>query len=109
MRISKRLQNLVIPNGNTTSNELDSSNDDYRFARGFVLSGDSTYDGTITVEISLDDGATFQTLQSNGSDVNVVAGKALVITQAGWSKMRLVSSTAETADRTTLITAMEDT
>lgn len=60
--------------------------------------------GTITVEVSTDN-STFGTLQSPpGTDINIAAGKSIVLDEVYVRYVRLKSSGAEGADRTFQVT-----
>lgn len=105
MVISSKLTDLVIANGGTTSNVLDRA--DYRFMDEFLIGAPSALTGTITVEVSLDEGTTYHTLTSAGADINIAASKAVVIGAGGWDKLRLKSSGAEGGERTFEIKGIE--
>ena len=60
---------------------------------------------SVTIDVEpTDTGTSFVTLQSGGSDVVMVAGKATVISPVPFMQMRVVCSAAEGADRTFRVT-----
>lgn len=101
------LGSLVIANGGTTSDELGFNS--LRFARSVALTGDATAQtGTISVQVNpLRTGGTFTTLQSGGADVTLTAQKTTVISPIPAARLRLVSSSAEAAERRFTVTIDE--
>ena len=93
-----KLVDLVIPNSAAVSNVIDSER--YRFADRFLIGSPSALTNTITIEVSIDKGTTYHTLQSAGSDITLGAGDITVVLAGGWDKMRLASSGNEGAERT---------
>ncbi len=93
-----KMQDFVIPNGTAVSNNI--SSDRYRFADRFLIGAPSALTGTITIEISIDGGTTYHTLQSAGSDITLGAGDITVVLAGGWDNMRIASSGNEGAERT---------
>lgn len=55
---------------------------------------------TLQVANSTSTGATFATLQSGGSDITLVSGKALVVTPIPFVQLRLAGNSTEAASRT---------
>lgn len=107
MEHSYNIPDLVILNAATESNALDKSTY-YRRASGFTIGGPAALTGAITVLVSIDGGSTYQTLQSNGSDINIAAGKAISLRHKGWTHMKLKSTVGEGADRAFKVTVNED-
>jgi len=68
-------------------------------ARGLCIGAPATAIGTLTVEVSFDDGETFFTLRSGGADVNLAVGKATPLDFVGWTAMRLSSTLEQTSDQ----------
>lgn len=90
---------LTISNGDTESSELDLKG---TAKRQWVMkiSGPSALTGTITIQTAEKTGGTYNTLQSGGSDINVSAGKQVIIDPLIAGALKLVSSGAEGDDRT---------
>ena len=93
---SVALTDLTIANGGTTSNALTAN--DLKFIRSVTIQGPSALTGTVTVQVSLD-GTNFVALQSAGSDVTVTAAKALILSPLPVRGLRVVSGSAEGAER----------
>lgn len=102
---SYHLPDLVIANGQTESNVLTKA--DFHGAAQFVIGAPATLTGTVTISISLDDGVSYQTLQSDGTDIELAAAKATAILVEGWDRMKLASSLSEVAERTFKVKAIE--
>ena len=96
------LDNLVIANSGTTSNALTAN--DLKFVEGVTIFGPSALTGTATVQVSYD-GTNFLALQSGGADVTVTAAKALSINPLAAKGLRVVSGSAEGAERTMRVLA----
>lgn len=99
------LTDLVIASGTDESNVLDRA--EFKWADGFIIGAPGTLTGTITIEVSLDGGSTYHTLQSAGSDVAIGAGDAVTIDMKAWDKLRLASSGNEGATRTFKVKGFE--
>lgn len=80
---------LVIPISTQPSNAVDI--DAFGVARGFAIQAPATLSGTVTVEVSLDEGSSFAALQSGGVDITVGGGKCVVIDFMAWDQLRLNS------------------
>ncbi len=103
MMSSGRIRDMVIANGQSNSNALTG----IASATGFIIAAPAALTAACTVQVSLDDGVTWNTLQSNGSDVVVGAGKTIVITHGGWDQMRIHSAGAEGAQRNFQVNAVD--
>jgi len=103
------LKNFLIGNGTTTSNAIGGFED----AEALVIYAPAALTGTVTLQVAPDREASerdqsgaaaaaivWATMQSGGSDITIPAGKALTLTDIGFRQMRLVSGSAEGADRT---------
>lgn len=92
---------LTISSGSQNSGSSSLPNDLQRTDKNLLIVAPDTLDGTVTVEVDKDaQGNTFQTLQSPpGTDVEVPAGKAIMITELPLPDFRLHSSTSEGSDR----------
>lgn len=88
------LANLVIANNATDSNVVEVGR-----AKAVTVMAPGTLTGTITIQAS-DDGSTFYTLKSGGSDVSIGVNAAVTITDVGHKYLRVHSSGAEGAART---------
>ncbi len=80
---------LVIPSGQTDSNEVDI--DQFGVARGFAIQAPANLSGTCSVECSLDGGTTFGQLQSGAVDITAPQGKVTVIDFMAWDKLKIKS------------------
>lgn len=99
------LTDLTIANGGTTSNALTAN--DLKFVRSVAIQGPSALTGTATVQVSLD-GTNFHALQSGGSDVVVTAVKTLVVADVPMKGLRIVSGSAEGAERVFEVVALRE-
>lgn len=97
---------ISIANGGTTSGVL-AANPHYQNAKGLVIWGSAALTGTVTVQVSYD-GTTYAALQSSGADVTITAADATPITFQGWTHLRLVSGSAEGAQRDFIVRAVEN-
>ena len=92
------LGNMVIANGGTASGSLGGRL--LRTIRSLTIHGPSALTGTATLQ-SLDavGGSAWTPVQSGGSDVTVTAAKALVLTEVPFGTIRILSGSAESAER----------
>ena len=105
-RYLANLPNLVIANGATdTTTPITRYLDD---AKTLTIVAPSALTGTVTVQISVDDGTTYVDAGSGGSDITIGAGNAVTITDPSFNGLRVTSSIAEGAERTfTVIKSFE--
>lgn len=92
------INQVTISNGGTTSPAqpaLPTSP-----AQSLLIMAPAALTGTVSVEVAPVAGGTYRTLQSNGADVTIAAGKATQITVLCGCAWRLKSGSAEGADRT---------
>jgi len=93
--------NLVVTNGTAASNAVPAKAN-YSDAETLTIFAPSTLDaGTNTLEVEpTETGTSFVTLQSGGADINIAAGKAVVLTEIAWKQIRVKCGNNQTADRT---------
>ena len=91
------MPSMVTSSGATTSNAIRQFDD----AWALTIYSPATLTSTaVTIDVEpTSTGATFVTLQSGGTDVVMVAGKATVISPVPFMQMRVVSGAAEGDDR----------
>ena len=77
------------------------------YSASVTVQAPDTLTGTVTVLTSAD-GVAFATLQQNGTDVEIPAGKTTVLPPFTAHDMMLVSDAAEAADRDFFVTIQED-
>lgn len=107
MRKAFSAGSLVIANGAAVSGTaLDGS--DFKGARGLAIQAPVTLTGTCTVEVSLDGGVSYGTLQSGGADVELPAGGVVVIDAMVWDRLRIASSANEGGERTFIVKAVRE-
>jgi len=103
------LPNLVIASGQTNSNAISGAED----AEALTFYAPSALTGTITLQVAkeraVSEGGTaasvtWHTKQSGGADITIPAGKSITITDIGFRQFRLVSGSAEGAERTFKVT-----
>lgn len=94
---AQSLTDMVIASSGTESNVLDIA--ELNNAEKLIIYSPSALTGTITIEVSQDN-STFVTLQLNGSDINPAAGKATEVDKPAFRYMKLLSGSAEAAERT---------
>jgi len=100
------LGSLRILISGTESDVLDSKKT--RWMKGITIFAPASLTSTVTVKVSGDDGGSFQTLYSGGTQVEVPAGSAVAIDYVGWDALRLVSASAEAAERVFVIKGVEE-
>lgn len=101
---------LTIASGQTESGELNFSGHRGHTDEIHVVCQETTLTGTVTVEVSYDSGSSWRTLQSGGANVEVGADDSVVIrARPVWDRLRLVSGSAEGADRDFLVICAEAT
>lgn len=94
------IANLVISSSATGSNII-SGIKDARAISIYAPGSGATLTGTVKVQVYPTGGSTVpRDLTSAGADVTIQAGDCLVITDVAFWKLRLLSSTAEGAQRT---------
>ena len=95
-----RVQDLIVPNGTNVSNAIDKSQ--FGDAETLTIFAPATLDaGTNTLEIEpTETGTNFATMQSAGVDINIAAGKAVVLTEIAWKQIRVKMGGNQTAQRT---------
>lgn len=72
---------------------------------GLTIAAPATLTGTITVQtVPLEGSTSWTTLQQNGSDVTIAAGKTVPISVGAFRDMRIHSSGAEGGSRDFLLT-----
>ena len=95
---------IIIGSGQTTSSAIGGFDD----SEALAIWAPGTLTGTITLQIAPERQATeggtssvqtWATLQSGGVDITLSAGKALTITDIAFRQLRLVSTSAEGAER----------
>ncbi len=93
------LGNMVIANGGTVSSTVGGRL--LRTVRSIAIHGPSALTGTATLQAA-DDVAesAFIPVQSGGSDVTITAVKTLTLTETPFGTLRIVSGSAEGAERT---------
>ena len=100
----------TIANGqqNSSAVAVPSTRQSQRFV---AIYGPPTLTGTCVVAVSSDNGATFKTLQSGGSDIAVAADKCVVIDVplALFDEIRIESDGAEGGERTFSFIFAEET
>lgn len=101
-----QLADVTISSGQTASSAV-AAGTGYKRAKYLVIGAPATLPEVITVTISLDDGVTYHTLQSGGSDIVIGAGKAVVILAQGWTHMKINAGGAVGGDRTFKVNAVE--
>jgi len=108
MRTDARIPDLVIRQGETASAPL--AREAHRYADSFTIGClAAALTGTVTVEISLDDGENYHGFQSPpGTDVAIAATKAITILAPAWTHIRVKSSSAEAIDRTFQVRISEE-
>lgn len=96
------LPNMTATSGGTTTNAVGNLDD----AWGLTVFSPGTLTSTgVTVQVEpTSTGTNFVVLQSGGSDVQFIAGRATVISPVPFKQVRLVCSAAEGATRTFTIT-----
>lgn len=98
-----RLANLIVPQGATVSNAL-SYVEQKNMEALSILSPAALDGGTVfTLEISASDNpgsGDWVTLQSDGSDVALSAGKSLTLVKCPFMSLRVKASVAVANDRT---------
>ena len=101
------LKSFVISGGQTDSTVLEGRI--LRTIRSLAIHGPATLTGTITLQAA-DDLVlgSYTTVQSGGSDVTVVAGKVVVITDVPFGTLRLQSGASEGGERTFVVTGEEN-
>lgn len=86
---------LTIPNGEDESEAIKVEN-----VAGITFISPSTLPETVTIEVSGErSGNSFGTLEEGGSDVELAAGKALVVSPLPAKRIRLASGANVGADR----------
>ena len=104
MRTGVPLTALVIANSGTTSGTIKADEFERQGCIGINIQAPAALTGTLTVEISLDDGSTFAAWQSPpGTDITVAQAKAITVAFSGWDELRVKSDASEGAERTILI------
>lgn len=106
MKTGYKLPDLVIPNSGSESNVLDEKL--FQHASYFIIATPAAKTGTITLSISIDKGVSYQTLQSAGADIEFDVSKAVVVLAQGFDKIKMASSSAEAAERTYKIKAVDE-
>ena len=96
------MPSMTTTSGGTTSSVIRQFDDAWALTIYLPTTLTST-SVTIDVEPS-STGTSFVTLQSGGTDVVMVAGRATVISPVPFSQMRVVCGAAEGADRTFRVT-----
>jgi hypothetical protein len=104
--MARKLQNatnFTVAISGTESNSL-GHEADLNFADGLSIQAPATLtSASVTVEVS-QDGSTWASLQSGGSDVTFAAGEVLVVTDVYWNYVRLKTASAEGSARTFSVT-----
>lgn len=100
-----RSKTLTIASSGTESDVLNLGSlgtyDGYRIG---ILSPDAVT-GTITIGVAATETGDYQTLQSDGTDVNLTAAKASVLDPFPFRYMKIVSSASEAAARSFILIA----
>lgn len=99
----KLLTDLVIASSGTDSNVLGVA--ELNDAEKLIIYPPAALTGTVTVEVSQDN-LTFTTLEKDGSDIAITAGKAIELENPAFRYMKVVSDMAEAAERTFQITKL---
>lgn len=96
------MPDMTVANGGTTSGVIRQFDDSWAIT---VYSPATLTSTSVTIDVEpTDTGTNFVTLQSGGSDVVIVAGKATVISPVPFMQMRVVCGAAEGAARTFTVT-----
>lgn len=105
-----KMADCVISSGGTTGSQVEGFDD----AEAVSIWAPGTLTGTITIQASPDvpedvggptaANATWGTMQSGGTDITIAASKVLTITDITFRRLRMISGSAEGADRTFKIT-----
>lgn len=98
---------MVIASSETDSTAI-AADPHYQNATALIIEGPDALTGTVTVEVSLDDASSYSKLQSGGADITIGAGDAVPITFQAWTHIRVSSGSAEDAERTFVVKAVED-
>jgi hypothetical protein len=106
-----RLPDLVIAAAGTTSNAIGASW--LKHLRSVTLFGPAALTGTVTVETSAVNGDSavtgdYRNQQSAGADVTVAADKAVTLSVIAARGLRVVSGSAEAAERTFQVVGSDD-
>jgi len=93
---------MTTTSGGTTSGVIRQFDDAWALT---IYSPATLTSTSVTIDVEpTDTGTSFVTLQSGGSDVVMVAGKATVISPVPFMQMRVVCGAAEGADRVFRVT-----
>jgi hypothetical protein len=96
------MPNMVTTSGGTISGVIRQFDDAWALT---IYSPATLTSTSVTIEVEpTDTGTSFVTLQSGGSDVVMVAGRATVISPVPFMQMRVACGAAEGADRTFRVT-----
>jgi hypothetical protein len=99
------LGSCVIQNGGTTSSEV---NVEGKRLSGIIIYAPAALTDTCHVKVSGDHGATYQFLQSGGSNIEVGAGDAVAISFCAFHRIIILSGGAEGAERTFVVKGVLD-
>ena len=99
-----KLLDFVIPNGVAVSNSLDMRKSRYR---GITIFVPATLTNGIILQASVDDTVWFD-WQSGGTDIALVASKAVTVDFVGAPYLRVESTGNEGAERTFLVQGVEE-
>lgn len=105
-RIVRKGPVFTIANNETESNVV--SGHELSGARAMGIGAPAELDGTLTILVSHDDGATYVTQQSAGEDIELAAGKSISLTEVTWTRMKIKSSVNESPARTIPSTIVEE-
>lgn len=105
-RIVRKGPVFTIANNETESNVV--SGHELSGARGMGIGAPAELDGTLTILVSHDDGVTWHTQQSGGSDIEIAVGKSVSLSEITWTRMKIKSSVAESPARTIPTTIVEE-
>jgi hypothetical protein len=83
------LEDLVIPNAQTGSNEVVFNKD--QVLCGLAVQAPAALDGTCTFHVSLDGGATFVPLRSGAANITIPSSTCVVIDMWAWDAIKIVS------------------
>lgn len=101
--MNSRLTDLTIASGGTTSNSVN-----VKKVKRITLVAPATLPETVTLQVSVDGGTTFNAFQTGGADVTIAAAKAKGVDYLVATHVRLSAGAAVAADRVFQLMADED-
>lgn len=105
-----RRKTLTIPSGQTETNVLDLGLGPKTTGRAYrrldiLIMAPAVLTGVVTVHVCDTEGGTFQPLTSGGSNVTLAAAKATPLAPGLGRFLKIISGSAEAADRAFILTA----